>query len=316
MKSRFVAAGATRSPIEARYTIGEYDILILSAKESGALARWLVDHHYRIPDGAERVLDAYVKQGLKFFVAKVNLKEQLKLGFKALRPLQIAYESPRFMLPIRLGTVNADGPQELFVYAITRSGRVETTNYRSVPLPTGMSVPAYVKQQFPDFYRAMFAEQVRKQSMGVMFTEYAWDMSGCDPCASEPLSRSELEQLGVFWMDSPSPYGTPPGSVFITSAPRALRPRALPRGSGVPGHGDQASFQGRYVIQHEWTGDSSCPQAREYRAGLPARRESEAQALADLTGWPMDRIRGTMGLDTKWSAPADRTKWWDRLWKR
>ena len=64
----------------------------------------------------------------------------------------MAFESPKFMLPIRLGTVNADGPQELFVFALTRKGRVETTNYRTVRLPTGMEVPAYVKEEFPSFY--------------------------------------------------------------------------------------------------------------------------------------------------------------------
>ena len=64
---------------------------------------------------------------MKFFVARVNLQEQSKLGFSMLRPIQVAYESPKFMLPIRLGMVNADGPQELFVYALTRKGRVETT---------------------------------------------------------------------------------------------------------------------------------------------------------------------------------------------
>ena len=57
---------------------------------------------------------------MRFFVARVNLKEQAKLGFTYLRPLQVAYESPKFMLPIRLGTVNANGPQELFVFALTR----------------------------------------------------------------------------------------------------------------------------------------------------------------------------------------------------
>ena len=39
-----------------------------------------------------------------------------------LRPIQVAYESPKFMLPIRLGMVNAEGAQELFVYALTRQG--------------------------------------------------------------------------------------------------------------------------------------------------------------------------------------------------
>ena len=68
------------------------------------------------------MLASYLKQNMRFFVAKVNLTEQAKLGFSYLRPLQVAYESPKFMLPIRLGMVNADGAQELFVYALTRQG--------------------------------------------------------------------------------------------------------------------------------------------------------------------------------------------------
>jgi len=96
------------------------------------------------------------------------------------------------MLPIRLGMVNADGPQELFVYALSRRGRVETTNYRTVSLPTGMDVPLFVKTRFSDFYKAMFSEQVKKEDMRTVFTEYAWDMSFCDPCAADPLSSQEL----------------------------------------------------------------------------------------------------------------------------
>jgi len=131
--------------IEATYTVGEYDILILSAKGSGGLQTWLLENGYTVPMGAHRVLASYIRQGMKFFVAKVNLGEQRRLGFSYLRPLQVAYDSPKFMLPLRLGMVNADGPQELFVFAITRNGRVETTNYRTVKLPEGMDIPEYVK---------------------------------------------------------------------------------------------------------------------------------------------------------------------------
>ena len=35
--------------IEARYTVGEYDILILSARESAGLETWLRDNGYRLP---------------------------------------------------------------------------------------------------------------------------------------------------------------------------------------------------------------------------------------------------------------------------
>src|SRR6201993_3074393 len=116
---------------------------------------------------------------MRFFVAKVNLGEHARLGFSYLRPLQVAYESPKFMLPIRLGMVNADGPQDLFIYALTRGGRVETTNYRTVKLPSGMALPVYIKQDFPTFYRAMFDEQVKRNRMETVFTEYAWDMGWC-----------------------------------------------------------------------------------------------------------------------------------------
>ncbi|MCH9674815.1 MAG: DUF2330 domain-containing protein, partial [Gammaproteobacteria bacterium] len=158
--------------IEATYTVGEYDILILSAKQSTGLVTWLKENEYRLPAGVEPVLNSYLKQGLKFFVAKVNIEEQSKLGFNKLRPIQIAYESPRFMLPIRLGMVNANGPQELFVYALTRTGRVETTNYATKRLPTGQDVPAFVKDDFANFYTSMFTRQHEQANKRAVFLEY------------------------------------------------------------------------------------------------------------------------------------------------
>src|SRR6476659_7240585 len=82
--------------IEAQYTIGEYDILILSAQQSQGLETWLRQNGYRIPAGAASVIASYLKQNMRFFVARVNLSEQAKLGFSYLRPLQVAYESPKF----------------------------------------------------------------------------------------------------------------------------------------------------------------------------------------------------------------------------
>src|SRR5207245_546283 len=127
--------------IEARYKVDEYDVLILSADDSGALITWLQAHGYRVPQQAARVVESYLKQGMKFFVAKVDLRRRAARGLTQLRPLQIAYESPRFMLPVRLGMANANGPQELFVYTVTRQGRVEPVNYRSLKAPESVEVP-------------------------------------------------------------------------------------------------------------------------------------------------------------------------------
>ena len=48
--------------IEAQYAVGEYDILILGAKESTGLKDWLLDNGYKIPESAHEVLDPYIKQ--------------------------------------------------------------------------------------------------------------------------------------------------------------------------------------------------------------------------------------------------------------
>lgn len=326
-----MAAGANDSEIrerdgfgvtvEAEYTVGEYDIQILSAEQSDGLSGWLVQNGYNLPDGAESTLESYIKQGTKFFVAKVNLEEQTETGLKYLRPLQVAFESPKFMLPIRLGTVNADGKQELFVFTLSREGRVETTNYRTVKLPTGMNIPTYVKEDFGPFYKAMFETQVQKENERAVFLEYAWDMNWCDPCAADPLSQDELRELGVYWVGSDTselqPRRPAPQigqNVFVTRLHVSYDADHFPEDLMFKQTGDRSNFQGRYVLRHPYRGDATCEAAEQYHAGLPKRFEQEAQTLANLTGWNIDTIRDTMnekGQD--FEKPVD-DSWWKRIW--
>jgi hypothetical protein len=307
---RAQALGVT---IEAQYTVGEYDILILSATESTGLETWLRESGYRIPAGASSVLSSYLRQNMKFFVAKVNLGEQAKLGYSMLRPIQVAFESPKFMLPIRLGMVNADGPQELFVYTLTRQGRVETTNYRTTKLPSGMDIPLFVKDKFGDFYKAMFAQSVKKEDMSTVFTEYAWDTGWCDPCAANPLTNEELRKLGVFWLDDgyAGPVASRPPArqpVYITRLHVRYDKALFPEDLVFQETSDRSNFQGRYVLRHPWTGEDSCAGAAQYRSGLAQRFEQEAQTLASLTGWDPTDIRRQMRI----GEPV--LPWWKRIW--
>jgi hypothetical protein len=319
--SRAKSLGVT---IEARYTVGEYDILILSATQSRGLETWLRSSGYRIPAGASDVLTSYIRQNMRFFVAKVNLAEQARLGFSTLRPIQVAYESPKFMLPIRLGTVNADGTQEMYVYTLTRKGRVESTNYRTVKLRTDVEIPAFVKdpQEFAKMYRAMFDQHVTREQMNAVFLEYAWDMGWCDPCAADPLSDDELRRLGVYWVGQPSGI-TPvpmraaqpgPQNVFVTRLHVRYDKAHFPEDLVFQETGDRTNFQGRYVMRQPWTGPATCPQADVYRRELRERQEREAQTLATLTGWPLAEVRRKAGLTTPVQNPAPAV-WWRELWK-
>lgn len=309
--------------IEARYEVGEYDILILSAEQSKGLETWLRKNNYRIPAGASEVLGSYIKTGMKFFVAKVNLERKQSSGFSYLRPLQIAYESRKFMLPIRLGMVNAKGPQDLLIYALTPSGRVETTNYRTTKIPSDVEVPLYVKDEFKNFYRDMFSTQVRKQDMRTVLLEYAWDMGWCDPCAADPLSREELRKLGVFWLDENSPppgarMGRPfvggPLNVYVTRLHLRYDRDHFPEDLAFQETGDRQNFQGRYILRHAWNGAASCEAGKQYLKEVAERERSQAETLASLTGWSHDAIQKRIGLGAS-KATVGRKKWYETLWK-
>ncbi len=312
--------------IEAEYSVGEYDILILSAKESEGLLIWLNQEGYKLPEKAEPVLRSYIKQDMKFFVAKVDLERHAEKGTTWLSPLQVAYESRKFMLPIRLGTVNAKGTQELFIYALTRTGRIETTNYRTVRLPTGMDIPTYVKEDFGSFYKAMFDHQVKKEGMKAVFLEYAWDMNWCDPCAADPLSNEELKELGVFWLADgsagrgrsrrrPPPWaGGGAKDVFVTRLHLRYDAEHFPEDLVFHETGDRTNFQGRYVLRHPWKGSpDACDAAKSYFEEVEKRKEEEARTLAKLTGWSLKKIRKRYGLTGK-KKKEEEGSWWKKLW--
>jgi len=283
--------------VEANYDVGEYDVSILSAQESDGLVNFLNDNGYKIPAGADAVLGSYIKQKMRFFIAKVNLDRMAKLGNSYLRPLQVRYETPKFMLPIRLGTVNANGPQDLIIYALSRNGRVETANYRTVKLPSDINVPLFVKDDFPTFYKSMFDRAVARENMRAVFVEYAWDMAWCDPCAADPLSNKELVELGARWIasDDNGPFRSVQGAnAYVTRLHVRYDAQSFPEDLVLTETRDRSNFQGRYVLNHPWKGAMSCEAGAKYRAELPKRFEQEARNLVDLTGWPLADVLAEM----------------------
>jgi hypothetical protein len=298
-RGRNQALGVT---VESRFSIGEYDILILSAKESRGLATWLNQNGYRLPSGASQLLQPYIRQNLKFFVAKVNLQEYAASGYQSLRPLQIRYESPRFMLPIRLGMINAQPnqahpAQDLIVYILSPEGQAEVSNYRTVKIPSDAELPLFVQEEFGEFYQAMFSKSYEREGRNVAFLEYAWDMAGCDPCSAEPLSPDELRQAGVFWLAAPSdspqsfqPWSQP--SVFLSRLHVRYSRDRFPEDLMFQQTSNRSLFQGRYILRHPFEGRTiTCPAGHQYRRSLAQRFEQEAQTLARLTGWKIQEIR-------------------------
>jgi len=183
--------------IEAQFTVGEYEIVVLGAKDSSGLDTWLKREGYKIPEGSEPLLRPYVQSGSKFFVARVDVAKVKMAGDRAtLSPLRFHYDAAELTLPIRLGLVNSAGTQDLIVHVLGKRKRYEVANYPNVTIPTNLDVAENARGQFGAFYAALFDRTVAKTPRAVV-TEYAWDAGSCDPCPSPPLSDAELVTLGA-----------------------------------------------------------------------------------------------------------------------
>lgn len=327
-----VSDAALGVTIEEQFSVGEYDILILSARESDGLETWLRQNDYRIPDGAREVLSPYIRQGLKFFVAKVNLSEFDQSGFQQLRPLQIEYDSPRFMLPIRLGMINAEAEQDLVVYLLSPQGQTELTNYRTVKIPTDTELPLFIQDEFGDFYPEMFQRSYEDAGKNVAFLEYAWDMRGCDPCSATPLNRQELNRAGAFWVRPETG-----SNVFITRLHVRYSRDKFPEDLMFQETGNRQFFQGRYVTRHPFADNIDCAarlqqeyptqqdvqdlernlrspyeeiandaidRGEAYNRQLAERFEREAQTLAQLTGKDIREIRQRISNEVPQPTPS------------
>ena len=296
--------------VEEQFSVGEYDIVILSAEESDGLETWLMQNDYNIPENVKDILQPYIRQDMKFFVAKVNLEEYDIKGFEKLRPISIAYESRKFMLPIRLGMINAQSDQDLIVYLLSPKGQVELTNYRTVKVPSYTDVPEFVQMEFKDFYQSMFQHSYEQENKQVAFLEYAWDMGSCDPCSAEPLNQEELKKAGVFWLEQQNPdnrWGI--NNVFITRLHVRYTRDKFPEDLKFQETGDRTNFQGRYIVRHPFMGEMLCSAASQYHQEVIDRQEREAQNLASLTGWDINDIRNKITFVQPQPVP-----WWRKIW--
>ena len=284
--------------IEAQFAVGEYEILVLSAKESGGLELWLREHKYTIPNGAADALAPYVRDKMKFFVAKVDVQKVKKneQGMVQLSPLRVTYEASEVRLPVRLGLLNAEQKQDLIVYLLHPSSRFEVANYPNVFIPTNLEVVDEVRRDFAAFYAELFDATLAPRQGKAVVTEYAWQTTSCDPCPAEPLQPQDLVTLGGQVQGAEgyhggwNGYGYSPwvltrlharydktslsDDLVFREAPPVWGGRAnwdgqsADAGAQVQKSGT-SSFQGRYIIRHYWTQAVQCQAPRFSRWGGP-----------------------------------------------
>ncbi len=267
--------------VEARFEVGEYEIVILSAKDALALELWLKQNKYNIPSGAEPLFRPYIQQGMKFFVARVDAKKvTFKNGMAALSPLRFHYDSEKFELPVRLGLINSKDKQDLIVHILAKNQRYEVANYKNVTIPTNIDLVPSAKSEFGPFYVSLF-DRTLKANPGAVVTEYAWQATSCDPCPTAPLDEGDMITLGADVLPGGAKEGFDPSQNFVltrlharydkTSLGEDLVFKAAPPIEGGREFDREAeglrqtatsagynNFQGRYAIRYPWKGEVKC----------------------------------------------------------
>ena len=295
--------------IEAQFEVAEYQVVILSAEDSTGLETWLAQEKYNIPVGAAPLLEPYVQSGMKFFVAKVDAtKVKFEGGHATLSPLRFHYDSPEFSLPVRLGLINANGPQDLLIHILAKNQRYNLANYPNTTIPTNLDVKELTKEQFGKFYVSLF-DHALAQTPKAVVTEYSWSAGSCDPCPEPALTLEELVTLGADVLPSyadtigkslanqtpldESLSWSVPSEFVLTrlharydkdslgedlvfaEAPAIVGGREFMQEGGklergaIEQPGGMNNFQARYIIRHPWTGKIECQNPRRGNWGGP-----------------------------------------------
>jgi hypothetical protein len=317
--------------IEAQFVAGEYEVVILSARESSGLETWLHENRYNIPAGAAEALAPYVRDKSKFFVAKVDIKKVKRdaNGGVQLSPLRFSFDANELRLPVRLGLLNAGGKQDLIVYVVHPTSRFEVANYTNAFIPTNLEVDDAVRGSFPAFYAELFDATVERLQRRVVITEYAWQTTGCDPCPVPPLSASDLMSLGLDVLGGAKndPYGAGVGWVLTRLHARysketlsedlvfrEAQPAMGGRANWDGRNGDAGAqvgaaarginnFQGRYIIRHYWKSPVACKAPTYDRWGGPPGNEHGQAPPAAAKGLAT-APRGKVALSSSVRSPV------------
>ena len=175
--------------VEAEFTEGEYAFTIISAENGDGLESWLDGHGFALGGEASDMLQDYIDSGSWFLAAKVAI--DLHDGPLWLSPIQLTYTSEAMSLPIRLGTLNSEGMQEIILYGLTaeQDGALGIANLR----PLDIDTDCMLDEGMSSWYRGELDEIENG-----WVVEHSWSPYHCDPCTPGGTLEPELvTQLGL-----------------------------------------------------------------------------------------------------------------------
>ncbi len=122
------ARGAVR--ILATHELGDYALVTLAGTEANALATWLRERGYFVPDAALPAIEAHARRGGVFVAARLR-PALADVVVRELDPLQLRFSTPTPIYPMALTGAGATSPLDLELYVLG-PGRAHTQSMRTV----------------------------------------------------------------------------------------------------------------------------------------------------------------------------------------
>lgn len=281
----------------------------------------LKDAGFVVDKAYEDALLAYKNANVDFalLIYAEKLDDSLSMS-----PVQVAYESDNFILPLGLSTLNGGPAQDLTIVFISRDGLVQPKAAGLKKMPSGVDLPLFVKNDFAQVYADIFAQSVTTDNFQSLFLEFSGDLGWCPNCKdADTLTRADLRGLGAWWVDKAktqkskaAPESTPDNIYFTRMHIRHTNKTLLNNVEFVNAK-DKNRFQTVFNLHQPYIKDAVCEDGRLYQANLPRIYDVQLNNLVALTGYEAVDIRARMtegGQNFDLQSDEDAAQWWERMW--
>ncbi len=209
--------GGTREAVSLwdQFSVGGYEVSVLSADDSAELARWLGDNGYEVPSAAEPVIHRYTEKDW-FFVA-LKVREAAAGGTappepgaprRRMGPVRITFATEAPVFPMHISAVSTREQVGVHLYVIAPH-RVRSTNYTTGQVEASRPFNSRT-ESFEDYYESQLRGTVSALGPRSLAVEYAGALS------AEQLGRV-AEPLGL----------NVSGSYYLTRLSTFIRPEHM-----------------------------------------------------------------------------------------
>ncbi len=107
-------------------TVGPYDTVTLAAENPNALAEWLDENGYDLPENIRPTIDAYVAEDFDF----IALKLQPNQGVAAMKPVRVITPGSSYTLPLRMVAAGVGAEVDVVLFVIGE-GRYQAAGFEN-----------------------------------------------------------------------------------------------------------------------------------------------------------------------------------------